>query len=126
MRRRGLKWTALLVGAVAAIALAEDFTWTDDGVGHSYDTDLNWFSSVAGYPDGTDDAALIPGSPAAGWDIDLTIDDVGTVTITGDVAFAAGEAGAILTVDDFFKISAPAEDPLTVTITDATIKINAP
>ena len=80
---------------------------------------------VPGYPDGTDDAALVPGAGATAWEIDLTTDTVGTVTITGDVDFA-GTGSPTLTVDDFFKISAPAGGPLTVTITNATIKIIAP
>ncbi len=115
----------LAVIGTAALVLATDFTWTDNGDGHSWSNDENWASSALGeYPDDTTDNATIPANFVGGWQVELTTESIDRLTISGDVVFSPVAAGATLSLEEFV-INAPLGQTLTLTLSgSATIDVD--
>lgn len=124
---RRLRTISLLaVIGTAAVVLGTDFTWTDDGTGHSWSNPENWSGPTGQYPDDTNDNATIPTTVEAGWQVDLTDESIDRLTIAANVDFSPVAAGATLSLEEFV-INAPVGQTLTLTLSgSATIDVDVP
>lgn len=94
----------LFVGCAVGICFGGTYTWNGGGADDDWDNADNW-SCIActGYPDGTDDDAVIDGT----YDVDLVDECIDDLTVTGTVDFAYVTSGSTVHVDTF-TIAGPA------------------
>ena len=75
----------------AGLMMGANFVWDGGGVNSLWSTVQNWdcLTEPCAYPDGTNDNAKIPFT-SGGYTVDLITEQIGTLTIEGDVDFGGG------------------------------------
>ena len=108
----------------AAPAMLAAFTWTGADSGIRWDSGCNWHpapscSDVDPYPDDTGDNATFPWNSGVAWACDLVGEDIGNLTLEGNVDFDT--AGGTVTLGLAKLTIAPTQGDVEITVSGTTI-----
>ena len=105
----------------AASLMRAEFTWTGGEAGSdSWKPDCNWNPPQTCleadiYPDGTNDTATFPWKTTGAWDCDLITEEIGDLTIEGNVDFDTD--GGTVTLNAAKLIISPTTGDIEITMT---------
>jgi len=120
MRKRTQIAAIFCAAALAASALAIQYTWTGDS-DSEWDNVLNWYAGgVLGYPQTLQDDALFPTS-ATRYTVNLIKEEIDDVEIRASYDFRASGEPPVLTVNSFIINASGSETPIVVSMTGAEI-----
>ncbi len=105
----------------AASLMRAEFTWSGDGgpTNTLWDWPCNWVHFICAengpYPDGINDTATFPWKTTGAWDCDLITEEIGNLTIAGNVDFDTD--GGAVTLNAAKLIISPTTGDIEITMT---------